>query len=75
MHNQKGDCDMVFTDGSSKIAYQQLTGGYGVWYVRGTSATDRLYWHRMRIKLIIGGNYEQLFMLCHDSRRGNPSTW
>ena len=23
---------MVFTDGSSKIAYQRLTGGYGVWY-------------------------------------------
>ena len=26
---------MVFTDGSSKIAYQQLTGGYGVWYGEG----------------------------------------
>ena len=29
---QKGGWDVVFTDGSSKIAYQQLTGGYGVWY-------------------------------------------
>ena len=26
---------MVFTDGSSKIAYQLLTGGYGVWYGEG----------------------------------------
>ena len=29
---QKGGWDVVFTDGSSKIAYQRLTGGYGVWY-------------------------------------------
>ena len=25
----------MFTDGSSKIAYEQLTGGYRVWYGEG----------------------------------------
>ena len=35
MRKQKGGWDVVFTDRSSKIAYQQLTGGYGVWYGEG----------------------------------------
>ena len=73
MRKQKGGWDVVFTDGSSKIAYQLLAMEFGTG--RGTSATDRLYQHGMRIKLITGGNYEQLFMLCHDSRRGDPSIW
>ena len=30
MEKQKGGWDVVFADSSSKIAYQQLTGGYGV---------------------------------------------
>ena len=35
MRKQKGGWDVVFTDGSSKIAYQWLTDGYGVWYGAG----------------------------------------
>ena len=32
MKKQKGGWDVVFTDSSSKITYQQLTEGYVVWY-------------------------------------------
>ena len=32
MKKRKGGWEVVFMDGSSKMAYQQLTGGYGVWY-------------------------------------------
>ena len=36
MRKQKGGWDLVFTNGSSKIAYQQLTGDFRGSKMRGT---------------------------------------
>ena len=78
MRKQKGGWDLVFTNGSSKIAYQQLTGGYGQWYGEGDERNKPFVVARdlgMKTTLIKGGNYEQPSLPFHSNQQGNPSIW
>ena len=66
---------MVFTDGSSKIAYQRLIGGYRVWCGQADARNRSFVLFSDEEQMNNWGNLGPRIMLCHASLRVEPCIW